>query len=118
MSYDIRFKTKVEGINAFVDVGYCDASTTWNVREMICKSTGLEWKNCKSNGLCIDVIPHIEHGLSELENRPEKYKKYNSPNGWGNVGSTILFFKDILAAWEDFQKSKPELVPITIFWIE
>ena len=46
MSYDISFKVKVEGLeDRYVYVGECDANITWNLREMIEKSTGLEWLN-------------------------------------------------------------------------
>ena len=119
MSYDITFKVKVEGVDCYVPVGCCDANTTWNVREMIMKSTGLPWKNCENNGLCKDVIPYIEHGLAELKNYPERYKKYNAPNGWGTVESTIRFFENIIKAWEHFRKYDGEdLVDVTTFWIE
>lgn len=118
MSYDITFRVKVEGADCYVDVGYCDANTTWNVREMIVKSTGLEWRNCDNNGFCKDVIPHIEHGLGELKNHPEKYKKYEAENGWGTVESTIRFFEDIIKAWRNFKKwEDSDLVNVTTFWI-
>ena len=68
MSYDISFKAKAEGVDAYVTVGACDANITWNVRKIIEKSTGLEWKNCQNNGLCVDVIPKIEAGLRRKEN--------------------------------------------------
>ena len=41
MNYDINFKVKVEGIDFWVEPYNCSANTTWNVREMIRKSTGL-----------------------------------------------------------------------------
>ena len=51
MSYDIDFRVKVEGLeDRYVSVGECDANITWNLREMIVKSTGLEWKNERNNG--------------------------------------------------------------------
>lgn len=119
MSYDISFKVKVEGIDKYVDVGNCSANTTWNVGEMIRLSTGLEWKNCENNGFCYDVIPKIAYGLTELVNYPEKYKPYESPNGWGTVKSTIRFFETILKEWKDFLKwEDEELASVTTFWIE
>lgn len=119
MSYDISFKVKVEGIDNYVEVGDCSANTTWNVRDMIVKSTGLEWVNCANNGLCKDVIPHIEKGYGELTRTPEKYKKYEAKNGWGTVESTARFFKDILESWERFYKwEEKEIVDIATFWIE
>lgn len=48
MSYDISFKVKVEGVDAYVPVGTCDANTTWNNRKIIVKSTGLKWKPCRT----------------------------------------------------------------------
>ena len=119
MSYDIAFKVKVEGIDEYVEVGNCDANTTWNVREMIVKSTGLEWKNCENNGLCKDIIPHIEKGWGELNRYPEKYRQYEASNGWGTVESTKRFFERIIYAWNDFVKwDGNELADVTTFWIE
>ena len=35
MSYNISFKVKAEGIDAYIPVGTCDANITWNVRKII-----------------------------------------------------------------------------------
>ena len=43
MSYDISFKVKVDGVDAYVPVGTCDANITWNVRKIIEKSTRRRW---------------------------------------------------------------------------
>lgn len=118
MSYDISFKVKVEGIDAFVSVGDCEANITWNVRKIIELSTGLPWINEANNGLCVDVIPKIMHGYTELLCRPQKYKQYEAPNGWGTVDGTIRFFKRILDDWEEFTQCHEELVPVATFWIE
>lgn len=118
MSYDISFKVKVDGVDAYVPVGACDANITWNVRKIIEKSTGLEWKNCQNNGLCVDVIPKIEAGLRTLEQNPDSLKEYEEPNGWGTVKETAQFFRNILNDWNDFQQWYEELVPVTTFWIE
>ena len=118
MSYDISFKVKVEGVDAFVPVGACDANITWNARKIIVKSTGLKWKNCQNNGLCVDVIPKIEAGLRKLEQNPDSFKEYEGPSGWGTVEGTIRFFRRILEAWIDLLRWDEELVPVATFWIE
>lgn len=120
MSYDIAFKVKVEGQDIYVEVGDCTANITWNLRDMIVQSTGLEWKNEENNGLCKDVIPCIEKGWRELVYHPQKYKKYEAPNGWGTVDGCVRFFRNILDAWHDFCESyyTRKLVDVTYFWIE
>lgn len=121
MSYDISFKVKVDGVeNRYVEVGNCEANITWNVGEMIRKSTGLEWKNEENNGLCKDVIPYIRIGLLELVNHPSKYKQYEAPNGWGTVEGCKRFFRRILGDWDEFccDSWTEDLQDITYFWIE
>ena len=119
MSYDISFKVKVDGVDRYVEIGECYANTTWNVREMIVKSTGLEWKNCENNGFCKDVIPKIAAGLAELRRNPGKYKPYESENGWGTVEDTKRFFNQILEDWERLRKEYgDEIANVTTFWIE
>lgn len=81
-------------------------------------STGLPWLNEENNGLCKDVVPQIEKGLSELMNHPEKYRPYEAENGWGTVEGTINFFREILRAWEDIICYKEEFAEVATFWIE
>lgn len=121
MSYDIAFKVKVEGLNdRYVTVGDCEANITWNLREMIVKSTGLEWKNEENNGLCKDVIPHIVIGLAELIAHPSRYRQYEAENGWGTIDGCKRFFHQILADWDAFCESSwtRDLADVTYFWIE
>lgn len=120
MSFDIDFRVKVEGLkDRYVSVGGCYANITWNLREMIVKSTGLEWKNAGNNGLCKDVIPHIENGLVELIKHPEKYKQYEAANGWGTIEGCKGFFTTILNDWNNFCEDSwtSDLKDVTYFWI-
>ena len=118
MGYDISFKVKVEGKDIYVPVGDCEAGTTWNVRDIIVKSTGLEWKNEASNGLVKDVMPSIIRGIGELTAHPGRYKPLEPKNGWGSVKSTIRFFEDIYTAYRELRQLNPELAEIAEFWIE
>lgn len=117
MSYDISFKVKVEGVNEYLTVGDCTANITYNVRDIIVKSTGLSWNNESNNGYCKHVIPKIIIGYNNLINNPQEYKKYESHNGWGTVGGTIRFFKDIIDAWEDLVKYHNSIAEVATFWI-
>ena len=75
MSYDISYRVKCkDDPKLWAEIGNWEANTTWNLGDMIRKSTGLEWKNEEDNGLVKDVIPFIIHGLEELERFPNKYK--------------------------------------------
>lgn len=115
MSYDIYYKIKP--VDCDVDVDICHASNiTWNLRAMIVHSTGLEWKNEENNGLAKDIIPSIQKGLTELTEHPEKYRKYEAPNGWGTVEGCKRFFHEILNAYEELYP--PELKEVVTFWIE
>ena len=119
MSYDIRFKAKLEGIDRWVDVWECDANITWNVRKIIELSTGLEWKNEENNGYIKDIMPSIVRGRDNLMFHPEKYKPYEAENGWGTVESTARFFEKIINCWYEFGRwCDPEIVNVTTFWIE
>lgn len=118
MSYDISFKVRVHNTDMYVPVGKCHANITWNVREIITRSTGLAWINEENNGSCSTVIPIIEEGYKKLCSDPKKYKKYESPNGYGTVEGVIHFFECILEAWKDFQIWYLPLVPYATFWIE
>ena len=121
MSYDISFKVKVDGLkDHYVDIGYCDANITYNLRDMIINSTKLPWENCKNNGLCRDIIPYIAKGYTELSNHPEKYKKYEAPNGWGTINGCKKFFLQIINDWNAFCSDSwtRDLTDVTYFWIE
>ena len=117
MSYDITFRVQEKETNEWVDLLFDVANTTWNVTEMICKSTGLEWNNEEDNGYVKDIIPKIEKGRRELIEYPEKYRKYESPNGWGTIDGTIGFFSDIIKSYEILCNDSPKLAEVAKFWI-
>lgn len=51
--------------------------------------------NCKK---AKDIIPFLEKGLKELEERPEYFKKFNPDNGWGTYKDFVLFVQKVLTA--------------------
>ena len=97
MSYDIRFGVKVEGMDGYVAVidEPENSSPTYNLRDMFVAcmdwdySQG-EWYNCA------DVLPKFERGVAELTKKPNKYKRYNAPNGWGTVSSALAALESVV----------------------
>lgn len=51
------------------------------------------------------LIPYIKIGLTELKLYPEKYKKYNPSNGWGEYKNLVLFcskYLEALKKWPNY----------------
>lgn len=117
MSYDISFKAKAEGIDYYVDTKYCHSNITFNVRNIIIKSTGLAWGD-GNLGLCKDIIKNISTGLVELLNNQEEYFPLESSNGWGTVKGVIAFFYDIINSYNTLKEEEPELAEVVTFWVE
>lgn len=118
MSYSISMRVRVHNTNCYLSLPITDANTTWNLKQMIQKSTGLEWKNNQDNGYAYRIIPKIQKGLNELTTRPEKYKQYEAENGWGTVEHCKNFFTWILKDWNEFVVNNDhEIVKRVKFWI-
>jgi hypothetical protein len=47
------------------------------------------------------IIP-LREGLKLLETDPKRFKKFNSPNGWGMYEHFVPFVKEVLAACEEY----------------
>lgn len=97
MSYDVSLKVKVEGIDKFVEIED-GGNITWNVRELIAKSSGWEIKNMDNNGTAEEIGKMIEMGIKNLTKNPEKYRQYEAENGWGTIEGTLNFYRNLLEA--------------------
>ena len=56
-----------------------------------------------------DIIQYVEKGLADLKARPEHYKQYDSPNGWGTYEQFVMFIEEYLEALKNFPKAKLEI---------
>ena len=90
---------------------------TWNVRELIAKSSGWQIKNCASNGPVLPWLRLIEIGMQELENNPDKYKKYESPNGWGTIRGVNSFYHSCYDNASDWISWNEDLLPVAVIWV-
>jgi hypothetical protein len=80
-------------------------SPTYNYRKMFVACMGWDYSQseCDEDGnwhTCYypmtDVIPKLERGLKELQEHPERFRKYEPKNGWGTLSGAIKCIKSWL----------------------
>lgn len=117
ISYDVSIRLPVKGMeDRYVTASWL-GNITWNVRELIKQSSGWSIKNEENNGGVLPWIQMIEHGIAELVNRPERYKQYESPNGWGTVSGTLRFYKECLDTAQTWIADNEDLLPVAVIWV-
>jgi len=119
MSYDIRFGVKVEGMNGYIAV--IDRpeydSPTYNLRDMF--ETCMNWDYEQGKWYnCLEVFPKISRGAKELKLHPRFYKKYDSPNGWGNVDAAAKCLDSIIERIGEITSGDNwNMIPLEHLWI-
>jgi len=53
-----------------------------------------------------DIIPKLKMGLMDLKLRPEHFKKFNSPNGWGMYEHFLEFVEKYLKACQEYPEAE------------
>ena len=98
MSYDIRFGVKVVGApdDCFAVFGEPEySSPTYNLRDVFVAS--MDWDYHQSEWYKItDVLPKIQHGITELTLHPGKYRELEPDSGWGTIDSAINCLQSIV----------------------
>ena len=117
MSYDVDIRVKVEGVDRYIPVVDYDVNITWNVRELILRSSGWDIQNEASNGPVEPWRKMITNGLHELITNPAKYKKYESPNGWGTINGVIKFYRACLEMCDYFFQDYEDLKDVAVVWV-
>ena len=97
MSYDISLEinTGFED-REVVDVG----NITYNITPMFVKSMGKNLSDFNDKK-CREMIPILRIGVIELANNPEKYRKLNPVNGWGNYDGALNYLRKLLVSCEE-----------------
>jgi len=49
-----------------------------------------------------DIISIVEKGLDDLKRRPEYFKQFSSPNGWGMYKNFVPFVAEYLEACKEY----------------
>lgn len=95
MSYDIEFQVKTE-YGQFIKIGEPDhASPTYNLGKMFRTAMNWDFEQFKPYRVS-DILPHIERGISELQNHPENYRQYEPENKWGTVETAIVTLESLV----------------------
>ena len=93
MSYDVRFGVQTVCENndgeRFVIVHRPELdSPTYNLRDMFVACMDWDYEQGKWYPMT-EVLPKIERGIRELAEHPERYERYNPPNGWGSLKGAL-----------------------------
>ncbi len=117
MSYDVSIRLPVKGLDEkYVEVQHL-GNITWNVRELIKHSSGWDIKNEAGNGELLPWMKMIRCGIAELQENPNEYRKYESPNGWGTISGTLNFYRWCIENAEGWIAMYEELLPAAVVWV-
>lgn len=86
------------------DSVYCDdLNTTHNLGKMAYEANLYKytWGAEDNNYTTDDVIEHLEKGLNDLKARPDYYKQWDAPNGWGKHHHLVKFIERYLQVCKD-----------------
>lgn len=72
----------------------------YNIPENDYKAESEFEDNQKTNAS--EIIEILEKGLQDLKARPEYFKKFNSPNGWGTYKHFVHFVQKYLEACKEY----------------
>lgn len=57
-----------------------------------------------------EVLPILSEGLIKMINRPEHFKQFNSPNGWGTYDNAVKWLSDLVV---EFQKYPDGIIGVS-----
>lgn len=55
------------------------------------------------------LIEPLRQSIKDMESRPDWYKVFDAPNGWGTYDQFLPWLKDLLKACEDFPDAEIEV---------
>jgi hypothetical protein len=95
MSLDIWLKATIE-------TTVVDKNITHNLTDMW-EAAGIYDALYNSEGQTAEsVIPILEKGLQLMIAEPERFKQYNSPNGWGTYKHALPWLTELVAEFKQY----------------
>ncbi len=71
-----------------------------------CKHCRAEWGFEDENKVFAkEIIEILEKGLKKLKSRPEYFKRFDSPNGWGTYKYFVPFVEKYLKACKEYPEA-------------
>ena len=120
MSYDLRIAVKVDGTDILAVVAEPRLSSpTYNLRDMFVACMDWDYEQGVFYPVA-EVLPKIERGVHELRYHPEKYRKYNPDNGWGNLDGALRCLESVLECIRDTVSGASSAwaeIPVEHLWI-
>ena len=115
MSLDITLTvTKWESYNSGKtwteqEVPVYEGNITHNLTRMAeaCRLYEVMWR--PEGLLAGDIIPSLEKGLDLLKSDPDKFKQYDSDNGWGKYKDFVPFVEEYLNTCKKYPQAKIEV---------
>lgn len=101
MSYDIELYRKGIKSNKRVYYNY-EGNITYNVYEMLEVAFGENHLKKWNDLSCDKFIKDLEKGYIDMKENPKKYKKYDSPNGWGTYETTLYSIEKLYEAIKEY----------------
>ena len=99
-----KFPNAVVEENEFETECVFDANITHNLNKMADEAGIYEacWRPEEIGATkASDIIPILEKGFEDMKARPEHYKKFDSPNGWGKYEDFLPWVESYLKACEE-----------------
>ena len=111
MSLDVALYIKVDtGGNELHQVELFGANITHNLNKMAIAAGLYDALWCPDeSGRAGDILPVLVKGYNELKNNPNKYKEFDSDNGWGTYDDFLPWIERYMDACDKH--------PLACVWI-
>lgn len=100
-----KFPNSIVEENEFESKYVFDANITHNLGEMADKAGIYKacWRPEEIGATkASDILPLLEKGYADMKARPEYYKKFDSPNGWGLYVHFLPWVEEYLKACKKY----------------
>ena len=101
MSYDIALYRKGQKNKKRIYYNY-DGNITYNVCKMLEVAFGDKHLKKWNDMSCDKFFRDLEKGYIDMIRKPEKYRKYNSQNGWGTYETTLSAIKKLYESIQEY----------------